>query len=345
MGVVELDGHLVGECRPVVAGAAEAADGIGHGAGDEKILLEETQALALGGGIIRIEHAGEGFRGERLGEGSHEVAAAELLEIEIIRSGGGPQAQGVDRFASIADDRPVVRDAEQCGRAAADHLQFAAADFKRAADFHLDALVGAGDFPWVRAGQPVIGLFMLPAVMDILAEDTIFISQSAAHARNGERGHGVEEASGEASEPAISQACVGFLLDHIQGVEVVAEAELGHHRVEQQVGDVVGQRAPHQEFKRDVIDALHVLLLVGLAGEQPALRKEIAHGAGGRLELVAGRGVFERHHAVEGEVALVEGVVCACERHRPAVEAGEQLVGSHGGRGPFPDVWENLSPR
>ena len=44
--VVELDGDLVGQGRPVVAAPAEAADDVGQRAGDEEVLLHEPQPLA-----------------------------------------------------------------------------------------------------------------------------------------------------------------------------------------------------------------------------------------------------------------------------------------------------------
>ena len=53
-----------------------------------------------------------------------------------------------------------------------------------------------------------------------------------------------------------------------------------HDRVEQEVGDVVGQRAADEELHREVVDPLGVLAVVGLLGAQPALREDVAHGAG-----------------------------------------------------------------
>ena len=44
--VVELDGDLVGQGRPVVVRAAEAGDDVGQRAADEEVLLDEPQRLA-----------------------------------------------------------------------------------------------------------------------------------------------------------------------------------------------------------------------------------------------------------------------------------------------------------
>ena len=113
MRVVHLDRHLLREDAPVAVGAAEAAHEIGERAGHEKVLLQEAQALPLDRGIVRVKHTRQRLRGEGLRERPHEVAAAELLEVEIIRRGGGPEPECVDGLAAIADDRAI----ERAGRA------------------------------------------------------------------------------------------------------------------------------------------------------------------------------------------------------------------------------------
>ena len=136
-----------GKSGPIGIGAAEPAHDVGEGAGNEEVLLDETQALADAGGIVRIEHAGQGFGGQRLGQGADEIAAAEFLKIEVIGRGRRPKPECVDGLAAIADDGPVERDADQSRRAAGDGAQAAAANLERAVqpDFHL--LVGPGELP------------------------------------------------------------------------------------------------------------------------------------------------------------------------------------------------------
>ena len=62
MGVVELDGGLVGQRCQIAVEAAEAPHEIGQRAGDQEIFLDEAQSLTHGGRIVGIEHAGQGFR-------------------------------------------------------------------------------------------------------------------------------------------------------------------------------------------------------------------------------------------------------------------------------------------
>ena len=83
VGVVELDGDLVGQGVPVVAAAAEPRHDVGQRAGDQEILLHEPQALAARRRVVGIEDPGERLGGDLLVDGAEEVAAAELEEVEV----------------------------------------------------------------------------------------------------------------------------------------------------------------------------------------------------------------------------------------------------------------------
>ena len=130
--VVELDGDLVGQRAPVGVAAAEAAHEVGQRAGDEEVLLHEPQPLPHARGVVGIEHPGQRLGRERLGQRADEVAAAELLEVEVVGRRGRPEPQRVDRLAAVADDRPIERDADQARRPAGDRPQVAAAHLERA---------------------------------------------------------------------------------------------------------------------------------------------------------------------------------------------------------------------
>ena len=99
--------------------------------------------------------------------------------------------------------------------------QGAAAQLERAVELHFDRLVRARDLPRVRAAEPVVRLLVLPAVLDGLPEDAVLVAQAVAHGRELHRRHRVEEARGQAPEPAVAQARVGFLLQELEPVEVL----------------------------------------------------------------------------------------------------------------------------
>src|SRR5687768_4079308 len=115
MCVIELDRDLLWQRSPVLIAAAEAPHQICQRAGHEEVLLHEAKAFAYGGGVVRVKHAGKRLGAKRLGQRADEVAAAEPLEVEVIRRRSGPEAQRVDGLAAVADDRTVERDADQGG--------------------------------------------------------------------------------------------------------------------------------------------------------------------------------------------------------------------------------------
>ena len=54
-----------------------------------------------------------------------------------------------------------------------------------------------------------------------------------------------------------------------------------------QVDDVVAEQAADEKFKRQIVDALHVALVMGLLGGDPAIDQTVADGEGEREIAVA----------------------------------------------------------
>ena len=233
-------------------------------------------------------------------------------------------------------------------RGSAGHgVQAPVLQLERAVQFDLDRLVRAGDLPRVLAAQPVVRLFVLPAVLDGLFEDAVFVTQPVAHGRELHRRHRIEKAGRQATEPAVSQPGVGFLFDEAEPVEVASGGDLLHKGIEQKIGDIVGERSPDQKLHRQIIDPLRVLPVIGAVGQNPALRQHIAHRTRGCLEALARSGGFRSDDVVEKQVPLVQGVVVAGEPDRATAVPGEKLLVRDGlryfvhcgypvvGRGPF----------
>ena len=121
-------------------------------------------------------------------------------------------------------------------RLAGDGARAAAAHLERAVQLDFDLLVAADDLPRVRAAEPVVRLFVLPAVLDGLAEHAVFVPQTVTHGRKLHRGHRVEEASRQAAEPAVAQAGIGFLLQEAEPIEVLLLRRLAVERVDRAGG-------------------------------------------------------------------------------------------------------------
>ncbi len=330
--VVELDGDLVGQRAPVGVALPEAPHEIGQRAGDQEILLHEAQRLSHARRVVGIEHPRQGFGGERLGHRADELAVAEYLEIEVVRRRRGPQSERVDALAAVAHHGAIERNADQAGRAAVDRAQGPSPHLERAAELDLHLLVRARDLPGVGAAQPVVRALLLPAGLDDLPEDAVFVAEPIAHGRELHRGHRVEEARGEPPEPPIAQARVGLLIEQAQPVEVLLRDHLLRDGIEQEVRDIVGQRPADQKLHREVVDALGVLALVRGLRPQPALREDVPHRAREGLEALTGAGCPWIEHVVEHEMPVVERVARPREVDGAAPvlpQKGRHLVGSY----------------
>ena len=166
---------------------------------------------------------------------------------------------------------------------------------------------------------------MLPAVPDGLLEDTVFIAQAVAHGWDLHRRHRVEKASRQAPQTPIPQTRVGFLFQQLEPIEVLLLDGFFRDRIEEKVGDVVGQRAADEKLHREVVDTLRVLTLVGRLGIHPSLRQNIAHGTGDSLKALAWAGGHQFDDVVENEMPFIERVIRSRERNRPAAVLLDEL--------------------
>ena len=329
--IVELDGRPLGEQAPLRVAAAESPDEIGQRAGDEKVLLHEPQLLATRRRVVGIEDPRQRLRGQRPGQRADELAVAECLEIEEIRGGRRPQAQRVDRLAAVTDDGSIVRDTDQRRWPPGNWRQRSSSKLDGAVQLHFDLVVRTDDLPGIGAAEPVIGLLVLPTVLDGLSEHPVLVPEPIPDGRQLHRCHRVEEARGETSEAAIAEPGVGLLFEQPDPVERVPLDHVVHDRTEQEVRDVVGQRASDQKLHREVIDALGIRAIVGLLCAHPALRQDVANRAGEGLVTLARGGRRRIGHVVEEQVPLVERIRAARQLHRSASILSTQR--SHGVRG------------
>ncbi len=135
-----------------------------------------------------------------------------------------PQPQRVDVAAAPAGDRRVVGDGGDRFRRVPLVPRRAAAVVDRvdgAAEADRVGHLGPLEFPGVAGRQPVLGHFVLPAVLQHLAEDAVVVADAVAVRGNRQRGHALHEAGGEAPEAAVAER--GVRLDRAQLVEIDAQ--------------------------------------------------------------------------------------------------------------------------
>ena len=180
VGVVELDCRIPGQFPPVIAGTLESSDNIGQRAGHEEVLLLESEDLAQILGVVGVEHLAYVLGLDLVAHSLGVVAHVELFEAELFLGLGAPEPEGVDRLSAVADDRHVIGHSDDLvgidplvvvASVLVDHLH-ASAEVYRVLE------VRSGEFPRVSVAEPVVGLLDLIAVSDLLAEDSVVVSDS-----------------------------------------------------------------------------------------------------------------------------------------------------------------------
>src|SRR5262249_2694828 len=151
--------------------------------------LHEAQSLAHARGVVGIQYPRKRLGFERLGHGADELAMAESLKIEVIGRCRAPKPKRIDSLPSKAHYGAIIGYAKQTGWPARDRAQGTLAHLERAVQLYFDFLLRASDFPWVLAAEPIVRLFALPAALDHLFKNAIFVPEAITHGRKLHGGH------------------------------------------------------------------------------------------------------------------------------------------------------------
>ena len=123
---------------------------------------------------------------------------------------------------------------------------------------NLDGLLRHLLEPDLAAGQPEVGQLRLPAVHQLLAEDTVFIAQGVADRRIALRGQTVEEARGQTAQTAVAETGVRLLLIEIVQLDAHLRESLAEIGFQPEVEQVIFERTAHQKLHAEIIDLLGV---------------------------------------------------------------------------------------
>ncbi len=227
-------------------------------------------------------------------DGAGVVAGVEQAEVELARRPRPPEAQEVNRRRAIAGHEDVVRFAH-------DVLARPPLDVQPplvvlvlhgvAAEADGDHVVGLGELPREVEQQPLVGLLHLRPVVELLAEDAIFVADAVADGGNVERGQRVEEASRQPSQTAVAQPRLRVNLQQALQREVAAFHRRGGQVVRVAVEQVLLQLPAQQILGRQVVDHARIHGVAHVHGAAEALDQMVAHRARqGHVDVVgAGR--------------------------------------------------------
>ena len=106
------------------------------------------------------------------------------------------------------------------------------------------------EFPRVAEAEPFVGIFLLPAMRDDLAEQAEIVADAVADGGDRQRRHAFHEAGRKPPEAAIAEC--GVRLAFAQFGE--ADAEIAERRIEQRqqphIVQRVGEQPADQKFQR-----------------------------------------------------------------------------------------------
>ena len=308
MGVVELDGHLVGQVLEGAVGGQVVLDDVADRGGGQEILLAQAEDLALDVVVVGVQDLGDQLGRSALAHGGAVVAQGEAGHIKV----GGlglPQAQLGHAGAVVALHIHIGGDGHDAVVVQVLHIVEAVvpvfADLAVEAD--LDGLLGVALEPDLAAGQPVVGALLLPAVHDLLLEDAVLVQDRVAGAADAGGGHAVQVAGGQAAQAAVAQAGVGLFF--INGVHVDVGGGQGGlaDLVQAQVQQADLQAAAHQELHAQVVDLLGagaddlgLELFIVVAHHLPADQGQ------GAVDLLVG-GNRQIHAVLAGQLVLQKG--------------------------------------
>ncbi len=298
MRIIELYADSIRKFGDRAAGLFKAASQIADSACDQEVLLNQSQLFALCDCVGRVEHFRDCFGANFVLDGLLEIARVERGHVEVARCTGREQSQRVNRLPAVADDRQVVRNADDL-LPVRPHRVVVSVDIPGVLNVTIERnrhrFVRSLDQPRSITGHPVVGRLTLHAAFDELPEQAVFVVDAVAVSRHAKRRERIEEARGQSAEAAVAQARIRFLIS--KAGEFKAESRQSRPRffVQAEVSQVVFQRLADEEFHRQVIEPFGVAVLVSLFGFGDAVDQAFADGEGKRAQCVRRSRLAVRH--------------------------------------------------
>src|SRR5262245_46703840 len=258
----------------------------------EEVLLLQTQALAGGRLVVRIQHLAQILRVDLALDRAVVIAHVEGLEIERLHRLRAPQPQQLRvAGAEAADRRVVVPPAHDAAGNPAHAVAPVRAGVMLGAAAQLDVErdLRPRDFPRVAVTQPLVGALDLPPVLDALVEYAVLVADTVTDRGDLQSCERFHVARREPSEAAVAQPRLLFLLQQLVEVQPQLAHRLPDRLGDVQVQEIGAEMRAQQELGRQITDGARRANLVGLRGLDPAREQPVAHGIGKRLVVVVFR--------------------------------------------------------
>ncbi len=293
VGVVDVDGVLLGKVVHGAVGGHVAAEDIPHCGGGQEVLLPQPEQLALGMVVVGVQHLADGLGVAALGEGPQVVPLVEEVHIDA-GALGLPKAQQAHRLGVVAGDIHVVGDGQDGAVAGVVHHMVDAvpALLHLAAEVDLHGVLRHRLQPDLPAGEPVIGQFALPAVADLLLKDAVLVQDAVAGGHIAIGGKAVQVAGRQPPQAAVAKTGVGLAFVKVLQLYIIPLEGLLEHLHQPQVVKVVFEALAHQKLHGKVVDLLFAPGVVfGVAPLALGAQKVPQHDGARLVELLV-KGVF-----------------------------------------------------
>ena len=233
-----------------------------NGSRYEEVLLFESEHLAFGVVVCGIQYFCNTLRKRLVLERLDVFALREKLHIEVYGRFCRPQTQLVDRVDVVAAYIHIVRHRLNGVAIVIIHVKSAVVPVltDRTAEPDFKGVLYSRRQPNVAFVEPFVGHFELPAVRDLLFENTVIVSDRETARNVIEVGQRFHISGGKSAETAVAETCVRLYRVKIAELETVMLDRFLENVGQPEVEKMVLQRSAEKEFHRHIIDLFGLLL-------------------------------------------------------------------------------------
>ena len=216
MGVVDVDGVLFCKVFQCAVQLHVAAHDVRDGGSHQEVLLAQTQVFACRMVVIRIEDFADCLGGGVLTKGFDVVAAVEGIHVDG-RALCAPYTQDADALAVIAGDHNIIRNCLNSGIVLVQDVVIPIVPkfFDVSAKVDIDCVLRDALQPDFAAGQPLVRQLGLPAVDNLLFEDTKFIQNRITHGRVAAGCQCIHKAGSQSAQTAVAQTGIRLQFEQV----------------------------------------------------------------------------------------------------------------------------------
>ena len=186
-----------------------------------------------------------------------------------------PDTQSVDDMVAVTHDRQIVGNSHD--RSVVFLNEMSASCLRiifladRTAESDLCLVFIPADLKRITILDPFIRHFLLIAVLNLLLEHSVVITNAASVCRIAKSRQGVEETSCQTSQTAVSERGIRLLIFYRVQIDTDGAQRFTRIVIRAHVHKVVTQQTADQKLHRHIVDRLRVLLIDLLLGRDPVI--------------------------------------------------------------------------